>query len=180
MKTLFFVLLSLLILLAGAIKTHCQTKEIDTTLPIKVEFYRQGALLVLREHIKKHPKCELKNSIPYLENALINFGDLEEGIGGAVFHAEEIRYSRIIFDMFVVWDTSTWKKRLIHEALHLTPTGSKAHPYICTDDKRNRPNKEMMPACRLFGKIQKDTDDINRDLDEHLEDTFKELEGRGI
>jgi hypothetical protein len=125
--------------------------------------WRQEAINLVEEHLKHHPKCELRDIIPTLRDMRI----YSDPSMPAKFRAVALQTDSgfmIFINPNMEWDMSLAILTFIHEALHATKRNGR---WICGPDREDR-ILTVNPSCRLFGSYQFKSSDIDRDLRDHL------------
>jgi len=128
--------------------------------------WKPQAEAVLERHLLENPKCELSPTLDTLRKLRIHFSFMvDPSIRAYVLPNKEEQFPIVFINFNWKWDERQASVVLIHEATHLTLT--KKGRWMCGPDLRER--LDPAPSCRLFGKIQVNSDDLDRDLEEHLE-----------
>lgn len=136
--------------------------------------WRLKSLEVIESHLVKHPKCELGSIILALKGMQIFFPPEYNRKGRATSFPNRDNPTPIVFVNWKYnWNEKLGVLTLIHEAIHLTYVDGR---YLCGPDRETPLNHYLLlsnPPCRLFGKVQYNTNDIDEDLEEHLRKELK-------
>lgn len=123
--------------------------------------WRDSAIQIVEAHLKSHPDCELNGAAETLKDMQIFFT--------AKFHPKTLACSfpkvggvpTMAVNANYEWTEAEAIITLIHESLHLTRRNDQ---WICGPDHA----RGSSPACRMFGRSQFTSEQITRDLQEHL------------
>ena len=137
--------------------------------------YRASAIATIEAHLKRHKKCELADVVPTLAKMGLFFPDGMPKSRLAQAFPSVDGIPNIFINDALEWDEHQAVLTLIHESLHVTRRKGK---WLCGPDAETPNNRRYLrdnPPCRLFGKVQYNTDDITRDIEQHLETELKEV-----
>lgn len=129
--------------------------------------WRPLAASRLAEHIGYHRDCDLADSLPIVEKIQIFFSmPLPHSTLEAVFPDPKSEWPIAFVNPDYKWTEDEAALVIIHAATHWT---KRKDGWLCGPDRQSRQSfSTNAPACRLFGKVQYNSDDINRDIREHL------------
>ena len=128
--------------------------------------WRNAAISTLRAHLKRHQKCEMAELIPTLENMQMFFPlGMKANRRAEAFPVAGTTYPMIFINPELTWIMRDVLILLVHEATHLT---ERKGGWLCGPDAVNRKTMRDVPSCQLFGKVQMNSDDLDRDIAEHL------------
>lgn len=129
--------------------------------------WRQLALATLRVHFDRHGDCDLRQAVSAIENMQIFFStEMPARQNALAFPDAEATHPMILINADLKWVERDGIILLVHESTHLARS-KHGRGFLCGADKQ-RPGGNATPACRLFGKVQYNSDDINRDIEKHL------------
>ena len=140
-------------------------------VPVSQRFrgdYRATAIEVVQNHLEQHPDCDLKDTVQTLTDMQMFFSMKIPGYKAGAFPRVGALYPTVFINPDLKWTETEAIVTLIHESTHLTRRDGR---WLCGDDNWTPATQETLkanPPCRLFGKVQYRSEDITRDIQEHL------------
>ena len=158
------------------------TAYAQTANPLHEAFrkdYRASAIALVAAHLERHRKCDLADVLPTLERMQLFFPpEMPSNRHAQAFPSVGHTQPNVFINADVEWNERRAVLTLIHESTHVTRRKGR---WLCGPDRETPNNRRYLrdnPPCRLFGKTQYNTDDISRDLEEHLQVELSKLENR--
>lgn len=138
--------------------------------------WRESTLRISREHLERHPSCDLRDLLSTIERAHFFRDDsFPTYIKAGVYVRGKDRDNIINFPIIFINPHLQWSEReavisIIHEASHVTWRNGK---WVCGDDNKRYLTK--VPVCLLFGGAQYKSDEITSTIEKHLETELDSL-----
>lgn len=131
--------------------------------------YKPLAVKVMREHLIKHPNCQMKDALIVLERMSFHrtFSLRSTEMMGVYPDKENSLLYPTVFvnpNYRGPWNDREIVIALLHESTHLIPT---KRDWLCGNDRSNRLMNNI-PACSLFGKMQFKSHEITEAIEDHF------------
>jgi hypothetical protein len=132
------------------------------------ENYRRISILILEDHLRIHPNCDLIQLRGVIDSIYFNYdlaGNISPYRAQSFPVSKKNLFPRIIFNLKSEWNDTIGPMIIIHEALHIAKVCGPDHPF--------RTYKRA--SCYLFNEVRMSSSDIDNALREH----FAEYRSKG-